>query len=115
MGIMRKKKKTPIGELRLDSTADVAFLLLIFFIVTASFIEEAGLVIDAIEPFQRRYEYESWTGRSRMTEAAKDELEQLILTAPDRILEAFAIDIDEGAIQSLDDNKLLLRARKSAS
>ena len=50
-----------------------------------------------------------------MTEAAKDELEQLILTAPDRILEAFAIDIDEGAIQSLDDNKLLLRARKSAS
>ncbi|MEI2618921.1 MAG: methyltransferase domain-containing protein [Thermomicrobiales bacterium] len=80
-----------------------------------SFIEEAGLVIDAIEPFQRRYEYESWTGRSRMTEAAKDELEQLILTAPDRILEAFAIDIDEGAIQSLDDNKLLLRARKSAS
>lgn len=75
-------------------------------------VEAAGLEIDVVEQIQRRYEYESWTARSRMTEAAKDELAQLILTAPDNVLEAFAIDIDEGAIQSLDDNKLLLRARK---
>lgn len=80
-----------------------------------AFVEDAGLVVDAVEPFQRRYEYQSWTARSRMNEAAKDELDQLILTAPDNILEAFAIDIDEGAIQSLDDNKLLLRARKPAT
>lgn len=45
MGIMRKKKKTPIGELRLDSTADVAFLLLIFFIVTTIFAAEQGLTL----------------------------------------------------------------------
>lgn len=80
-----------------------------------SFIEDAGLVIDAVEPFTRRYEYESWTARSRMDEAAKDELEQLILTAPDHILEAFAIDIEDGVIESLDDNKLLLRARKPSA
>lgn len=80
-----------------------------------AFVEEAGLVVDAVEPFTRRYEYQSWTARSRMDEAAKDELDQRILTAPAHILEAFAIDIDEGAIQSLDDNKLLLRARKPAA
>jgi biopolymer transport protein ExbD len=45
MGIMKKKKKSPIGELRLDSTADVAFLLLIFFIVTTIFAAEQGLTL----------------------------------------------------------------------
>ena len=45
MGIMRKRKKTSIGELRLDSTADVAFLLLIFFIVTTIFAAEQGLTL----------------------------------------------------------------------
>ncbi len=45
MGIMRKKKKEPLGELRMDSTADVAFLLLIFFIVTTIFAAEQGLTL----------------------------------------------------------------------
>lgn len=45
MGIIRKKKKQPIGELRLDSTADIAFLLLIFFIVTTIFAAEKGLTL----------------------------------------------------------------------
>ena len=45
MGIMRKKKKEALGELRMDSTADVAFLLLIFFIVTTIFAAEQGLTL----------------------------------------------------------------------
>jgi len=45
MGIMKKKKKESIGELRMDSTADVAFLLLIFFIVTTIFAAEQGLTL----------------------------------------------------------------------
>ena len=45
MGIMKKKKKEPMGELRMDSTADVAFLLLIFFIVTTIFAAEQGLTL----------------------------------------------------------------------
>ena len=45
MGIMRKKKKEPLGELRMDSTADVAFLLLIFFIGTTIFAAEQGLTL----------------------------------------------------------------------
>jgi len=42
MGVMKKRKKEPLGELRMDSTADVAFLLLIFFIVTTIFAAEQG-------------------------------------------------------------------------
>ena len=45
MGITNKRKKESIGELRMDSTADVAFLLIIFFIVTTIFAAEQGLTL----------------------------------------------------------------------
>jgi biopolymer transport protein ExbD len=45
MSVMKKRKKEPLGELRMDSTADVAFLLLIFFIVTTIFAAEQGLTL----------------------------------------------------------------------
>ena len=45
MAVMKKRKKESIGELRMDSTADVAFLLLIFFIVTTIFAAEQGLTL----------------------------------------------------------------------
>jgi len=45
MGVMKRRKKEPMGELRMDSTADVAFLLLIFFIVTTIFAAEQGLTL----------------------------------------------------------------------
>ncbi len=45
MGVMKKRKKEPLGELRMDSTADVAFLLLVFFIVTTIFAAEQGLTL----------------------------------------------------------------------
>jgi len=45
MSVMKKRKKEPMGELRMDSTADVAFLLLIFFIVTTIFAAEQGLTL----------------------------------------------------------------------
>ena len=45
MGLMKKKRKTALGEMTLSSTADVAFLLLIFFIVTTIFAAEQGLTL----------------------------------------------------------------------
>ncbi len=45
MGLMKKKKKAPLGELTMASTSDVAFLLLIFFIVTTIFAAEQGLTL----------------------------------------------------------------------
>ena len=45
MGLMKKKKKGPLGEMVMSSTSDVAFLLLIFFIVTTIFAAEQGLTL----------------------------------------------------------------------
>ncbi len=45
MGVMKIRKKEALGELRMDSTADVAFLLLVFFIVTTIFAAEQGLTL----------------------------------------------------------------------
>jgi len=42
---MKKKKKGQIGEITMSSTSDVAFLLLIFFIVTTIFAAEQGLTL----------------------------------------------------------------------
>ena len=45
MGLMKKKKKSALGEITMASTSDVAFLLLIFFIVTTIFAAEQGLTL----------------------------------------------------------------------
>ena len=45
MGLMKKKKKGALGEVTMSSTSDVAFLLLIFFIVTTIFAAEQGLTL----------------------------------------------------------------------
>ncbi len=45
MGLLKRKKKEPLGELTMASTSDVAFLLLIFFIVTTIFAAEQGLTL----------------------------------------------------------------------
>ncbi|MGD9548455.1 MAG: ExbD/TolR family protein [Candidatus Krumholzibacteriia bacterium] len=42
---MKKKKKGALGEITMASTSDVAFLLLIFFIVTTIFAAEQGLTL----------------------------------------------------------------------
>lgn len=44
MGIMRKRNR-PSGEIPTASMADIAFLLLVFFLVTTVFDEEKGLTI----------------------------------------------------------------------
>lgn len=80
-----------------------------------AYVESTGLVVDVVESIHRRYEYDSWTTRSRMTDEDKQALDNLILTASDRIHEAFAFTIEDGAIDSFDDNKLLLRARKASA
>ncbi|MDY0109252.1 MAG: biopolymer transporter ExbD [Candidatus Krumholzibacteria bacterium] len=41
----KRKKKQPLGEVTMASTADISFLLLIFFIVSTIFAEEQGLVM----------------------------------------------------------------------
>jgi len=45
MAVMKKKRKGALGETTMASTSDIAFLLLIFFIVTTIFAEEQGLIM----------------------------------------------------------------------
>lgn len=45
MPVLKGKRKQPLGEMNLASTADISFLLLIFFIVTTIFAEEQGLIM----------------------------------------------------------------------
>ncbi len=45
MAVMKKKKKERLGEITMASTSDIAFLLLIFFIVTTIFAAEQGLTV----------------------------------------------------------------------
>lgn len=45
MGILAKKKKRPAPEVAMAATADISFLLLIFFIVSTVFNVEQGIVM----------------------------------------------------------------------
>jgi biopolymer transport protein ExbD len=45
MSVLRRKRKGTLGEITLSSTADIAFLLLIFFIVSTVFAAEQGLIV----------------------------------------------------------------------
>jgi ubiquinone/menaquinone biosynthesis C-methylase UbiE len=77
-----------------------------------SYITAAGLTVDVVETFERRYDFDDWTARSRMEPSERDELANLILNAPARVKEYFSIDETDGRVESLADNKLILRARK---
>jgi SAM-dependent methyltransferase len=77
------------------------------------FIEETGLTVDHVESFLRRFGFESWTARSRMEPAARDELEQLMLAAPERVRQFFNVTVTDGRVDSFDDNKFILRARRT--
>ena len=57
MGLMKKKKKGALGEITMASTSDVAFLLLIFFIVTTIFAAEQGLTL--VLPGKQKQESDS--------------------------------------------------------
>lgn len=50
MAVLNKKKTKVSGEVPMSSTADIAFLLLIFFLVTTVFPKDKGLSIVLPEP-----------------------------------------------------------------
>lgn len=78
-----------------------------------SFVSEAGLTVDLVETFERRYDFDDWTARSRMDPSERDELASIILNAPAHVKEFFSVDETDGRVESLGDNKFILRARKA--
>lgn len=77
-------------------------------------IEATGLTVDVAELFERRYEFQSWAERSRMDEAEQDELEAILLNAPERVREHFDVRIEDGRVESFADRKFVLRAWKAS-
>jgi ubiquinone/menaquinone biosynthesis C-methylase UbiE len=75
-------------------------------------IEAAGLRVDHTEPFVRRFEFDEWTQRTRMSPDAKAALERYMLDAPERVRDAFHVTVSDGHVEAFDDYKVLIRARK---
>jgi len=76
----------------------------------AAFLKAAGLTVIDEAVMDKERLWEQWTGRARMTEAAKAELERFVLSSPAPYLEAFKFKIVGGRIRSFSDRMLLLRA-----
>lgn len=77
-----------------------------------SFIELAGLKIEAIELVNRVHEYPTWTARSRMTPEAKSGLDAWILSQPRETIAYFEIRIDGVEILSFADHKAIIQSIK---
>ena len=75
-----------------------------------AFITNSGLTVDHVEPFVRRFEFDEWTARTRMTPEAKQNLEQYMLNAPARVRDFF--HVTDTHVEAFDDNKVIIRARK---
>ena len=75
-----------------------------------AFLRAAGLTVIDETLMSKVRAWDDWTRRSRMTSAAKAELEAYVLAAPARCREAFDFHIDGGRIVSFTDRMLLLRA-----
>jgi SAM-dependent methyltransferase len=56
--------------------------------------------------------WEEWTGRMRMTPAARTELDAFVRAAPARCRQAFAFELTDAAVVSFTDRQFLLRADK---
>jgi SAM-dependent methyltransferase len=72
----------------------------------------AGLTIIEDGLIHKVRPWEEWTGRMRMTAAARAELDAFVRAAPDRCRQAFAFELTETAIVAFTDRQFLLRADK---
>jgi SAM-dependent methyltransferase len=72
----------------------------------------AGLTVmdDAVLPKLRPWA--EWTGRMRMTEAGRRDLEAFVRAAPEACREAFAFRLSPEEVESFTDRMLLLRAER---
>jgi len=75
-----------------------------------AFLRAAGLTVMDSTVKTKVRPWDEWTTRTRMTPAAKAELERVVLDAPPRCRAAFSFVIEGGRIVSFTDRMLLLRA-----
>jgi ubiquinone/menaquinone biosynthesis C-methylase UbiE len=75
-----------------------------------AFLRAAGMTVIDEAVMEKVRPWDEWTTRTRMTAAAKAELEAYVLAAPARCRDAYAFVIEGGRVLSFADRMLLLRA-----
>jgi ubiquinone/menaquinone biosynthesis C-methylase UbiE len=75
-----------------------------------AFLRSAGLTTMDIAIVAKSRPWAEWTGRTRMTPAARQELEAFVRAAPERCRAAFDFRLVDGRVESFTDRMLLLRA-----
>lgn len=75
-----------------------------------AFLRAAGLTTMDEAVVAKGRPWAEWTGRTRMTPAARRELEALVRAAPERCRAAFDFRLSDGGVESFTDRMLLLRA-----
>ena len=75
-----------------------------------AFLRAAGLTVMDEAVMSRRRRWDDWTGRMRMTDEARTDLERFVLAAPARCRDAFEFAVEGGRVVSFSDRMLLLRA-----
>jgi SAM-dependent methyltransferase len=75
-----------------------------------AFLRAAGLTVMDETIVEKVRVWDDWTGRMRMTGAARRELEAFVRQAPERCRNAFGFKLSGDAIESFTDRMILLRA-----
>lgn len=75
-----------------------------------AFLRAAGLTVIDSAVIAKGRPWEEWTGRTRMTPAARRDLDAFVRAAPERCRAAFDFRLVDGRVESFTDRMLLLRA-----
>jgi ubiquinone/menaquinone biosynthesis C-methylase UbiE len=75
-------------------------------------IAASGLTVTLTETFPKRHDFFDWTSRSRMSDSARNELEQMLLSAQAPIRFAHNVEIESGHVVAFTDTKTLFFASK---
>lgn len=79
-------------------------------------LDDAGFAVDAVESFSKTHDFADWTSRSRTSEADRQALARMLVTAPELRQQRFGVRIDRGrheTVLGFVDTKTLFVSRRS--
>ncbi len=74
---------------------------------------QSGFEISTVETFPKRHDFEEWTSRSRMADDDREDLANILLSAPDATREALRVEIADGRLVAFSDTKTLFAAARA--
>lgn len=79
----------------------------------AALLKGAGLTVSDEGMIEKVRPWEEWTGRMRMTPAARADLDRFVLDAPARCRDAFRFVVEDDQVKAFTDRQFLIRADKT--